>query len=135
MLWLLGPATHVYATLDWTDAFGEPTDCGFVVSLRHASGATSTTSSSKLNRLSSRELRAYDTAGSYDVRSTDVQAQALFAGIRPTDDRASWGSMPPNAGARSSPRRAVRSCPPPRATMRRTTRSSRRPFTKVVLGQ
>ena len=29
MLWLLGPATHVCGVLDWTDRFGEATDCGF----------------------------------------------------------------------------------------------------------
>ena len=31
MLWLLGPATHVHGALDWTDRFGEATDCGFFV--------------------------------------------------------------------------------------------------------
>jgi predicted dehydrogenase len=90
-LWLLGPATHVYATLDYTDRFGERTDCGFVVSLRHESGATSTISSSKLNRLHTRELRAYGKRGSYVVRSTDVQAQAIFAGRRPIDEPETWG--------------------------------------------
>ena len=88
---LLGPATHVYATLDHTDRFGEITDCGFVVTLHHVSGATSTSSSSKLNRLSERELRVYGSEGSYLARTNDVQAQAVFAGERPAGRRKSWG--------------------------------------------
>lgn len=32
---LLGPATHVHVSLDWTDRFGERTDCGFVLTLTY----------------------------------------------------------------------------------------------------
>jgi predicted dehydrogenase len=94
-LWLLGPATHVYATLDHTDRFGESTDCGFVVSLRHASGVSSTLSASKVNHLRSRELRAYGARGSYVVKSTDAQMAAIFAGRRPSQDRSTWGFEAP----------------------------------------
>ena len=38
-----------------------------------------------------RELRAYGSDGSYVARSTDVQAQAVFAGRRPVDEGDSWG--------------------------------------------
>jgi predicted dehydrogenase len=48
-------------------------------------------SASKLNRLNMRELRAYGANGSYVVASTDVQAQAIFAGKRPVNDLKSWG--------------------------------------------
>jgi predicted dehydrogenase len=91
MLWLLGPVNSVYATLDWTDRFGEWTDCGFVVTMKHTSGAVSTVSASKLNRSSLRELRAYGSNGSYATTSADVQADALFAGRRPAADPRTWG--------------------------------------------
>lgn len=52
---------------------------------------TSYASSTKLNHLHRRTLRAYGEAGSYEVESTDVQAQAIFAGKRPADDPISWG--------------------------------------------
>lgn len=91
MLWLLGPATHVHATLDWTDRFGERTDCGFVVTLTHASAAVSTVSASKLNHSSTRELRAYGSKGSYVASGADVQADAVFAGRRPAEEPATWG--------------------------------------------
>ncbi|MFC5929987.1 gfo/Idh/MocA family oxidoreductase [Cryobacterium melibiosiphilum] len=91
MLCLLGPVASVYATLDYTDRFGGSVDCGFVVTLTHISGVVSTVSSSKLNYTSTREFRAYGSAGSYVASGTDVQAQALFAGRRPTDDPAAWG--------------------------------------------
>ena len=91
MLWLLGPATHVYATLDWTDRFGATTDCGFVVTLTHASGAVSTVSASKLNHSSTRELRAYGSKGSYVAAGADVQADAVLSGHRPAYNPATWG--------------------------------------------
>ena len=99
MLWLLGPATHVYATLDWTDRFGEPTDCGFFLTLTHSSGAVSTVSASKLNHSTTRELRAYGSEGSYIASGADVQADALFAGRRPAMEHATWGiDVPENWG-------------------------------------
>lgn len=94
---LLGPAVSVDAKLDITDRFGEPTDCGFYLLLRHASGAVSTLSSTKLNYSSTRELRVYGSAGSYVASSTDVQAEWLFAGRRPADFADSWGYEPESA--------------------------------------
>jgi predicted dehydrogenase len=91
MLWLLGPASHVHATLDWTDRFGERTDCGFVVTMTHTSGAVSTVSASKLNHSTTRELRAYGSKGSYVASGADVQAVALLAGRRPAAEPSTWG--------------------------------------------
>lgn len=99
MLWLLGPATHVYATVDWTERFGEPTDCGFFLTLTHSSGAVSTVSASKLNHSTTRELRAYGSEGSYIASGADVQADALLAGRRPALEQATWGiDVPENWG-------------------------------------
>jgi predicted dehydrogenase len=95
MLWLLGPATTVHAQLDLIDRPEGPTDAGFVLALRHESGVSSHLSSSKLNHLAVRELRAYGGAGSYVSSGTDVQAQAIFAGRRPADDLAGWGFEQP----------------------------------------
>lgn len=99
MLWLLGPATHVYGALDWTDRFGESTDCGFFLALTHESGAVSTVSASKLNHSTTRELRAYGSEGSYIASGADVQAEALAAGRRPALEPATWGiDVPENWG-------------------------------------
>jgi predicted dehydrogenase len=95
MLWLLGPASHVHATLDWTDRFGERTDCGFVVTMTHASGAASTVSASKLNHSATRELRAYGSKGSYVASGTDVQADAVLSGRRPAAEPETWGIEAP----------------------------------------
>ena len=91
MLWLLGPVRSLSAHLDWVELPAGLTDAGFVVQLQHESGVQSYVESSKLNRLEVRELRAYGSEGSYQARGTDVQAQAIFAGRRPTDDPAAWG--------------------------------------------
>lgn len=91
MLWLLGPALSVTAHLDWVDLPEGPTDAGFVVDLLHGNGVRSVVESSKLNHLHHRELRAYGRAGSYRATSSDVQAQAIFAGSRPSRDLAGWG--------------------------------------------
>lgn len=90
MLWLLGPVGHVYATLDWTDRFGEHTDCGFVVTMTHASGVVSAVSASKLNHSATRELRAYGSKGSYAASGADVQAEALMAGRHPVEEPDIW---------------------------------------------
>jgi predicted dehydrogenase len=95
ILWLLGPATSVYAQLDVVDRPEGPTDAGFVLALQHASGVRSHLSCSKLNHLAVREFRAYGEAGSYVSSGTDVQAQAIFAGYRPADDLAGWGFEKP----------------------------------------
>lgn len=91
MLWLLGPVTTVTAHLDWVDLPEGRTDAGFVVDLLHASGVRSFVESTKLNRLQQRELRAYGSAGSYRVVSSDVQAQAVLGGARPAEDLEGWG--------------------------------------------
>jgi predicted dehydrogenase len=91
MLWLLGPATAVYAELDHIEPAGGRTDCRFAVSLTHAGGVRSRVSASKINYMEDRELRAYGSAGSYVARGTDVQAQAIFAGRRPADEGSDWG--------------------------------------------
>jgi predicted dehydrogenase len=91
MLWLLGPARKVYAELDWVDLEDGRTDCGFAMSITHTSGVRSHLSSSKRNRIQERELRAYGSSGGYVARGTDVQAQAIFAGLRPEQLGAAWG--------------------------------------------
>lgn len=94
VLWLLGPATTVTAHLTWSDTDQGPTDSGFVLALRHDSGAVSVLESTKLNHLQCRELRAYGSAGSYRAQSVDVQASSIFAGRRPAADPDSWGYEP-----------------------------------------
>jgi predicted dehydrogenase len=91
VLWLLGPAADVHAELDHVEPAGGRTDCRFTVSITHRSGVRSRVSASKINHLDDRELRAYGSAGSYVVHSTDVQAQAVFAGRRPADEGERWG--------------------------------------------
>ena len=95
MLWLLGPAASVHAALDWTDFPDGRTDSAFDITLTHLSGVRSRVSSTKLNRLDDRELRAYGTAGAYICHSTDVQARDSLAGKRPTDLGDAWGYEPP----------------------------------------
>ena len=94
MLWLLGPVTSVDAQLDHVKLETGVTDTAFTITLRHASGAHSHISASKLNHINCRELRAYGELGSYVSVGTDVQAQAIFAGRRPNDDLAAWGFEP-----------------------------------------
>ena len=90
-LWLLGPARSVYAELEWVDLPEGRTDCGFTVSITHTSGVHCRVSSTKINHIDERELRAYGSAGGYVARGTDVQAQAIFAGLRPVDLGPKWG--------------------------------------------
>jgi predicted dehydrogenase len=91
ILWLLGPAQSVYAELTWVELPRGRTDCSFYISVTHTSGVRSHLSSSKLNRIQERELRAYGSNGGYVARGTDVQAQAIFAGERPAQLGAAWG--------------------------------------------
>lgn len=91
MLWLLGPVASVDAQLDLIDLPEGPTNASFTLTLRHENGVHSHLSASKLNRLKAREFRAYGAAGSYVSSGTDVQAQAIFAGLRPIDDLTGWG--------------------------------------------
>lgn len=94
MVYLLGPVTTVDAQLDHVDLASGRTDASFSITLRHESGAHSHISASKLNHFNQREFRAYGDLGSYVSHSTDVQAQAIFAGQRPADDPAHWGFEP-----------------------------------------
>jgi predicted dehydrogenase len=93
-LWLFGPAAQVYARVVWSDTPDGPTDSAFMVTISHQSGVLSDLSSTKLNHWAERELRVYGSAGSYVARGTDVQAQAIFAGLRPTEEGDSWGFEP-----------------------------------------
>lgn len=90
-LWLLGPAQSVYAELEEVDLPEGRTDCGFTVSITHTSGVHCRMSATKLNHIQERELRAYGSAGGYVAHGTDVQAQAIFAGLRPVDLGPAWG--------------------------------------------
>lgn len=95
VLWLLGPAITVNAQFDLIDRLEGRTDASFVLTIVHKGGVHSHLSASKLNHIASREFRAYGEAGSYVSSGTDVQAQALFAGVRPADDLAGWGYEKP----------------------------------------
>lgn len=95
MMWLLGPVTAVSAQLDEVELPEGRTDASFVLSLRHRSGPVSYVSSTKLNHLQERELLVYGAGGSYVARSSDVQAEAIFAGQRPAADKAAWGYEAP----------------------------------------
>lgn len=94
MLWLLGPAVSVDAQLDHVNLAEGPTDASFTITLRHKFGAHSHISASKLNHFNLRELRAYGERGAYVSHSTDVQAQSIFAGMRPSHDLQHWGFEP-----------------------------------------
>ena len=94
MLWLLGPVVAVDAQLDLVDLPQGWTDASFTITLRHESGTHSHISASKLNHFNQRELRAYGEKGAYVSHSTDVQAQSIFAGKRPSDDLSDWGFEP-----------------------------------------
>lgn len=94
MIWLLGPVRVVDAQLDHVDLPEGRTDASFTITLRHESGAHSHISASKLNYYNLRELRAYGDKGAFVSHSTDVQAQSIFAGLRPVDDLAAWGFEP-----------------------------------------
>lgn len=94
MIYLLGPVAVVDAQMDFVDLPQGRTDAGFTITLRHANGAHSHLSASKLNHIDMRELRAYGDLGAYVSATTDVQAQDIFAGKRPADDLAAWGYEP-----------------------------------------
>jgi predicted dehydrogenase len=94
MLWLLGPVNSVDAQLDNVALAEGQTDASFTITLRHESGAHSHISASKLNHFNQRELRAYGDKGVYVSLGTDVQAQSIFAGKRPSHDLTSWGYEP-----------------------------------------
>jgi predicted dehydrogenase len=94
MLFLLGPAVGVSARLDMVDLPQGQTDAGFVVTILHQSGVHSHLSASKLNRLAVKEYRTCGEHGSYVASGTDIQAQDIFAGRRPSDNPVGWGYEP-----------------------------------------
>jgi predicted dehydrogenase len=94
MVYLLGPVAVVDAQMDYAQMPGGLTDVSFTITLRHANGAHSHLSASKLNHIDVRELRAYGDKGAYLSSSIDVQAQDVFAGKRPVNDLAAWGYEP-----------------------------------------
>lgn len=94
MVYLLGPVVSVDAQLDLVEFAEGPTDVSFTLTLRHENGAHSHVSACKLNFIDDRELRVIGSKGSYVSKTTDIQAQDLFAGKRPTDDPSSWGYEP-----------------------------------------
>ena len=94
MIYLLGPVVAVDAQMDHLDLPEGRTDASFTMTLRHAGGAHSHINASKCNFLHLRELRAYGSGGSFTSQALDIQAQQLFAGLRPADDPAAWGYEP-----------------------------------------
>lgn len=95
-LHLLGPAASVSAIIDFADDELGPTDTAFAIVIRHVGGAHSHVSSSKIHRLSSRELRLLGTEGSYVSDYSDTQIDALRRGVNPAADRAAWGFEDPS---------------------------------------
>lgn len=91
VLWLLGPARQVHADLEWIELDEGLTDAGFTITITHTSGVRSHLSSTKCNHIQQREWRAYGDAGGYVANGTDVQAQAVFAGLRPAVLGTAWG--------------------------------------------
>jgi predicted dehydrogenase len=96
-LWLFGGVDRVFARLEEVQTTDGPTDAAFMLVLVHRDGTTTEISASKLNHLQERELRVYGELGSYVARTTDVQAQDIFAGRRPVDDPEGWGHEPESA--------------------------------------
>ena len=94
MIYQLGPVVVVDAQMDFVDLPAGRTDAGFTITMRHKSGAHSHVSASKLNHIDAREFRAYGDLGCYISSTTDIQAQSIFAGMRPVDNLAGWGFEP-----------------------------------------
>lgn len=95
MMWLLGPVASVYAELDFVDLPEGRTDAGFAISLTHTSGVRSRVSAGKLNHWVEKSWRACGSAGSYVASGTDVQTQAMLAGLRPALEGERWGREAP----------------------------------------
>jgi predicted dehydrogenase len=90
-LFLLGPARAVSACLDVEERPEGATNTGFAMTITHHDGSHSHVSASKVNRLTSRELRLHGTEGSYVSDYSDVQFEAILAGRRPSDEPETWG--------------------------------------------
>ncbi len=90
-LYLLGPVISVHAHIDEVELPQGITNASFVLTLKHKSGAVSYVSASKLNHMEMKEFIVYGEKGSYQSQMSDVQAQAIFSGKRPIEDRKQWG--------------------------------------------
>ena len=97
MLWLVGPVVSVDAQVNYLDLPEGKTDSGFVIHLRHVSGAESYVSATKTNHLDAREIRVYGTKGAYLVHGTDVQARNVINGKLPVEGVDVWGEEPETA--------------------------------------
>ncbi|WP_166983147.1 Gfo/Idh/MocA family protein [Paramicrobacterium fandaimingii] len=110
-LLLGGEPRFVTAHLEVQELPEGSTDVGFTIGIEHTSGAYSTISASKAYRLESRDLKLLGDAGTYTSNYSDVQAEAIFEGKRPSADRAAWGieseerwgTVRTSAGSRSIP--------------------------------
>jgi predicted dehydrogenase len=126
MLWLLGPVRSVIAHHDWVELALAGRTRGLTIDLLHTSGVRSYLESSELNHLAVRELRAYGADGSFRASGTDVQASAIFAGRRPSEDPERWASKQSSTGACSPRPWGRRRFPRNRAAPRTSSRSSPR---------
>ncbi|GAA4679347.1 Gfo/Idh/MocA family oxidoreductase [Frondihabitans cladoniiphilus] len=90
-VFLFGPVDSVFAEIDWYDGEAGHVDTGYFVSLTHTSGVVSHIKTNKLLRGAGRELRVIGDEGSYQAETVDVQARALFDGLRPIASRQTWG--------------------------------------------
>lgn len=88
---LLGRVSGVRAHLDHAEIDGQRIDVGFTLGLQHVSGAFSTVSASKMNRIDEKEILVYGSNGSYVSRMSDVQTEQILAGRRPATARDRWG--------------------------------------------
>ncbi|MGP5930617.1 Gfo/Idh/MocA family oxidoreductase [Corynebacterium glyciniphilum] len=88
---LMGPATRVFASLGQENRPEGETNVRFLIIIDHESGTQSRISASKVDHLSSKEIRIYGSEGSYVSDFNDLQADAVRAGKRPAGHRSSWG--------------------------------------------
>ena len=94
MVWLFGPVASVDAQMNSINPPEGKTIAAFNITMRHKNGVVSHVESSKTNGMVAKEFRVYAENGGYYVNSTDVQAQQIFAGKRPVNDRENWGFEP-----------------------------------------
>ena len=125
VLWLLGPAQSVYAELEWVDLPEGRTDCGFSVAITHIGGVHSRVSSTKLNRIEERELRAYGSVGGVRRARHRRAGTGHLRGAASRRSRRGLGlrrRIP--VGQPCTPPPVRRPCRPNRARTRLTTPSS-----------
>ena len=94
MVWLFGPVASVDAQMNLSYPAEGETIAAFHMTMRHKSGEVSHVEASKINGMVAKEYRVYGEKGGFYVNSTDVQAQHIFAGKRPVNDRTGWGHEP-----------------------------------------